>query len=324
MPIAGWGFAPALAAGNTRRPQAGRAHPAHRAPARRARARGRPPRGRLQVLPGKGSVVGERFVTHPRVRKIVFTGSTEVGQRVMARLRRAGQAGDARARRQERQHRLRRRRPRAGRGHRAVRRLRQRRPGLLRAVADPGAAHRSTTGSWSCSSRPCAGVRVERPAADTAEMGPLISRGQRETVASYVPDDAPVAFRGTAPDGPGFWFPPTVLAPGRRDRPHGRARRSSARWSSCCRSTTRPTRSGSPTTPPYGLSGSIWTRDLGRALRVARAVETGNLSVNSPLVGALLDAVRRVQAVRARPRARPGRARRVHRDQERLHRPPTT
>ena len=50
-------------------------------------------------------------------------------------------------------------------------------------------------------------------------MGPLISAAHREHVASYVPDGAPVAFRGHAPDGPGFWFPPTVLAPVRPDDP---------------------------------------------------------------------------------------------------------
>ena len=93
-----------------------------------------------------------------------FTGSTEVGKRDHARLRRPGEAGHPRARRQERQHRLRRRRPGAGRGHRAVRRLRQRRPGLLRPLADPGAALGRTTGSWSCSSRPsrACGSRTRR------------------------------------------------------------------------------------------------------------------------------------------------------------------
>ena len=70
----------------------------------------------------------------------------------------------------------------------------------------------------------------------------------------------------------------------------------------------------------YGLSGSIFTNDLGRGLRVARAVEAGNLSVNSPLLGPLLDPVRRLQAVRPRPRARARRPARVHRGEERLHR----
>ncbi len=162
------------------------------------------------------------------------------------------------------------------------------------------------------------GVRVEDPALDTAEMGPLISRGQWERVASYVPDDAPVAFRGSVPGRAGLLVPADGarprrparpgghrgdLRPGRRRRPlRGRGRRGPARQ-----------RQGE-----YGLSGSIWTRDLGRALRVSRGIEAGNLSVNSTLVGALLDAVRRLQAVRARPGARARRAALVHRREERV------
>jgi acyl-CoA reductase-like NAD-dependent aldehyde dehydrogenase len=111
------------------------------------------------------------------------------------------------------------------------------------------------------------------------EMGPLVSGAHRDKVASYVPDDAPVAFRGTAPSGRGFWFPPTVLTPARTDR------------------TVTDEIFGPVVTvlmfddehdaivlandTAYGLSGSIWTDDLSRALRVSRAVESGNLSVNS-------------------------------------------
>jgi acyl-CoA reductase-like NAD-dependent aldehyde dehydrogenase len=111
-------------------------------------------------------------------------------------------------------------------------------------------------------------------------MGPLISRGQWDTVSSYVPADAPVAFRGTVPEGPGYWFPPTVLAPvSESDR-------------SVREEIFGPVVVVLPfddeadairiaNDSPYGLSGSIWTENLGRALRVARGVQTGNLSVNS-------------------------------------------
>ena len=124
------------------------------------------------------------------------------------------------------------------------------------------------------------GVRVGDPAADGTEMGPLISAAHREHVAGYVPDDAPVAFRGSAPDGPGFWYPPTVLAPVAADAP------------AYTEEIFGPVVTVTPfadeaeaiamaNDSPYGLSGSIWTGNLGRAIRVARGVETGNLSVNS-------------------------------------------
>jgi acyl-CoA reductase-like NAD-dependent aldehyde dehydrogenase len=124
------------------------------------------------------------------------------------------------------------------------------------------------------------GVVVADPADAGTEMGPLISAGQRDRVASYVPDDSQVAFRGSAPDGPGYWFPPTVLTP---SDPADRVLHEEV---------FGPVVAVVPfedeadairiaNDSEFGLSGSIWTRDVGRALRVSRAVEAGNLSVNS-------------------------------------------
>lgn len=279
MPIAGWAIGPALAAGNTVVLK-----PAELTPltamrlAELALEAGLPP-DVLTVLPGKGSVVGQRLVEHPGVRKIVFTGSTEVGKGVMAGC--------------------------ADRVKRVTLELGGKSANVVFADADlEKAAATAPYAVFDNAGQDCCarsrilvqrsaydrflellepavrGVRVEDPSLDTAEMGPLISRGQWERVASFVPDDAPVAFRGSAPEGPGFWFPPTVLAP---VDPRARA-------------VTEEIFGPVVVVVPfddeddavsianqgeYGLSGSIWTRDLGRALRVSRGIEAGNLSVNS-------------------------------------------
>jgi acyl-CoA reductase-like NAD-dependent aldehyde dehydrogenase len=279
MPIAGWGLAPALAAGN-----AVVLKPAELTPLTAVRlgqlaVESGLPEHLLTVLPGPGKVVGERFVTHPGVRKVVFTGSTEVGQRVMR-----GCAAQVK---------------------RLTLELGGKSANLVFADADlERAAATAPYGVFDNAGQDCcarsrilvqasvfdrfmellevavAGVRVADPRLDTSEMGPLISRGQWETVASYVPAGAPVAFRGSAPDGPGYWFPPTVLAPvAETDR-------------AVREEIFGPVVVVLPFTDeadairiandsPYGLSGSVWTENLGRALRVCRAVETGNLSVNS-------------------------------------------
>jgi acyl-CoA reductase-like NAD-dependent aldehyde dehydrogenase len=279
MPIFAWGMAPALAAGNTVV-----AKPAEVTPltARRigelALAAGLPP-GVLTVLPGKGSVVGQRLVDHPLVRKIVFTGSTEVGREIMA--------GCARQ----------------------VKRVTLELGGksanivfadadLERAAATAPYAVFDNAGQDCCArSRilvqrsvfdrfmellepAVAGVRVGDPALSSTEMGPLISAAHRERVASYVPDGAPVAFRGSAPAGPGFWFPPTVLAPAGAQHPAF----TDEVFGPVVTVTPFEDEADAVTIAndtPYGLSGSIWTENVGRAIRVARGVETGNLSVNS-------------------------------------------
>jgi acyl-CoA reductase-like NAD-dependent aldehyde dehydrogenase len=279
MPIFAWGMAPALASGNTVV-----AKPAEMTPLTAIRIgelalEAGLPEGVLQVLPGKGSVVGQRLVDHPSVRKIVFTGSTEVGSQVMA--------GCARH----------------------IKRVTLELGGksanivfadadLERAAATAPYAVFDNAGQDCCARsrilvqrsvldrfmellEPAVkGVAVGDPASAGTEMGPLISAAHRQHVASYVPDDAPVAFRGRAPDGPGYWFPPTVLAPVSADNP------------AYTEEVFGPVVTVTPfedeadavsvaNDTPYGLSGSIFTSDVGRAIRVARAVETGNLSVNS-------------------------------------------
>ena len=279
MPIAGWGFAPALAAGNTVVLK-----PAELTPLTALRLgelaleAGIPP-GVFTVVTGQGSVVGERLVTHPDIRKIVFTGSTEVGTALMAKC--------------------------APQVKRVTLDLGGKSANIVFADSDlEKAAATAPYGVFDNAGQDCCarsrilvertvfdhfmgllepavkGVRVEDPALDSAEMGPLISAAHHASVSAYVPDDAPVAFRGNAPDGPGFWFAPTVLAPVAPGTP------------AFTDEIFGPVVAVTPfddeadairlaNATDYGLSGSIWTRDLGRAFRVARAYESGNLSVNS-------------------------------------------
>jgi acyl-CoA reductase-like NAD-dependent aldehyde dehydrogenase len=279
MPIAGWAFGPALAAGNTVVLKPAELTPLTAMRLAELALEAGLPEDVLTVLPGKGSVVGQRLVEHPDVRKIVFTGSTEVGKGVMA-----GCAAQVK---------------------RVTLELGGKSANVVFADADlEKAAATAPYAVFDNAGQDCCarsrilvqrsaydrflallepavqGLRVEDPALDTAEMGPLISRTQWERVASYVPDDAPVAFRGSVPDGPGFWFPPTVLAPvDPRDR-------------AVTEEIFGPVVAVVPfddeddavriaNQGEYGLSGSIWTRDVGTALRVSRGIESGNLSVNS-------------------------------------------
>jgi acyl-CoA reductase-like NAD-dependent aldehyde dehydrogenase len=123
-------------------------------------------------------------------------------------------------------------------------------------------------------------LKVGNPLDEATEMGPLISAGQREAVASFVPDDAPVAIRGTAPEGPGFWFAPTVLCPvAPTDRAATEEIFGPVATVTAFRDEDEAIRLANDTI--YGLSGSVWTRNGARALRMARAIESGNLSLNS-------------------------------------------
>ena len=278
MPIAGWGFAPALAAGNTVVLKPAELTPLTAIRLGELALAAGIPEGVFTVVPGKGSVVGQRFVTHPAVRKVCFTGSTAVGKSIMA-----GCADQVK---------------------RVTLELGGKSANIVFADADLEKAAAGTPGSvfdnagQDCCARSrllvqrpvydrflellepaVAAFRVEDPALDTADMGPLISAGQRESVRSYL-DGADVAFAGRAPGGDGWWVPPTVLLAGSPADRHWREEVFGPVLSVLpFDDEEEAVRLANDT--EYGLSGSVWTRDLGRALRVSRAVETGNLSVNS-------------------------------------------
>lgn len=280
MPIASWGFAAALAAGNTVVLKPAELTPMTAVRLAELALVAGIPEGVLNVIVGKGSVVGARFVTNPTVRKISFTGSTPVGKSIMA-----GCADQVK---------------------RVTLELGGKSANVIFADSDvdraaaaaPGAVF-DNSGQDCCArsrilvqksifDRFMAGFeksvkeyRVEDPNLDTSQMGPLVSKKQLETVQSYLNDkDDTVAFTGTAPTGAGYWMPPTVLLP------------KSVNARTWQEEIFGPVVSVLPfedeaeaialaNASDYGLSGSIWTNDLGRAMRVSRAIESGNLSVNS-------------------------------------------
>ncbi|MBJ8344166.1 aldehyde dehydrogenase [Antrihabitans sp. YC2-6] len=279
MPIAAWGFAPALAAGNTVVLKPAELTPLTAIRLGELALQAGIPADVFQVLPGKGSVVGQRFVTHPAVRKVVFTGSTEVGRQIMA-----GCAAQIK---------------------RVTLELGGKNANVVFADADiEKAAATAPYGVFDNAGQDCCarsrilvqrsvfdrfmellepavqGVVVGDPADDTTEMGPLISASHRSTVAGYIEPSTRVAFRGNAPAGPGFWFPPTVVLPSSpTDRVVAEEVFGPVVTVVPFEDERDAVRIANDT--DYGLSGSLWTNDLGRALRVSRALEAGNLSVNS-------------------------------------------
>jgi acyl-CoA reductase-like NAD-dependent aldehyde dehydrogenase len=279
MPIAGWGFAPALAAGNTVVLKPAELTPLTAIRLGELAREAGIPEDVFQVLPGRGSVVGQRFVDNPLVRKVVFTGSTEVGRQIMA-----GCAAQVK---------------------RVTLELGGKNANLVFADADlEKAAATAPYGVFDNAGQDCCarsrilvqhsvydrfmellepavrGVAVGDPGDEKTEMGPLISAAHLASVSSYVDSETPVAFRGSAPDGPGFWFPPTVVVPrAAGDRVVTDEVFGPVVTVQTFADEAEAIRLANDT--EYGLSGSIWTENLGRAMRVARGVEAGNLSVNS-------------------------------------------
>jgi acyl-CoA reductase-like NAD-dependent aldehyde dehydrogenase len=277
MPIAGWGFAPALAAGNTVVLKPAELTPLTAMRLAELALEAGLPEHVFNVIPGRGSIVGNRFVTHSAVRKIVFTGSTEVGKSIMA-----GCADQVK---------------------RVTLELGGKSANVIFADSDVERAAASAPGAvfdnagQDCCARSrilvekkvfdrfmgafetaVKNFRVEDPNLASAEMGPLISKKQFESVSTYL--DENVAFTGSKPNGKGYWVAPHVLTP------------KSTQDRSWREEIFGPVVSVMPfddeadaivkaNDTEYGLSGSIWTNDVGKAIRVSRGIETGNLSVNS-------------------------------------------
>ena len=279
LPIASWKVAPALAAGNTIVLKPAGLTPLTAIELGRIALEAGLPEGVLNILVGAGRVVGERLVQHPDVAKVAFTGSTEVGKRIGAlaaqqikrvTLELGGKSAnivfaDA---------------------------------DLERAAATAPLAVFGNAGQDCCArsrilvqrsaldrfmqalEKSIKALKVGDPLDDRTEMGPLISADQRAKVASFLDDGAKVAIRGSAPQGPGYWFPPTVLSPvANTDRAAREEIFGPIAVVIPFEDESEAIQIANDTI--YGLSGSIWTNDAGRAMRVARGLETGTISINS-------------------------------------------
>jgi acyl-CoA reductase-like NAD-dependent aldehyde dehydrogenase len=279
LPIATWKIAPALAAGNTIVLKPAELTPLTAMELEKLVLEAGIPEDVLNVVNGPGRVVGERIVEHPDVAKVAFTGSTEIGRRVSEL------------------------------ASQSIKRVTLELGGksanivfadadLEQAAASAPLAVFGNAGQDCCArsrilveksavdpflealERSVSSLRVGDPLDEETQMGPLISSDQRDKVASYLDDGAPVAFRGSAPDGPGYWFPPTVLSPVSND---DRVAREEIFGPVAAvipfEGEDEALRIANDTI--YGLSGSIWTRDGAKALRVARGLETGTISINS-------------------------------------------
>jgi acyl-CoA reductase-like NAD-dependent aldehyde dehydrogenase len=279
LAIASWKMAPALAAGNTVVLKPAELTPLTALRFAELALEAGLPEGVVNVVAGPGRECGSRLVAHPDVAKIAFTGSTAVGKSIAA-----GAAETIK---------------------RVTLELGGKSANIVFADADVEAAALAAPGAvfdnagQDCCARSrilvqrsvvdeflsslqgaVEAIRVGDPLDEATEMGPLISADQRSTVSAFVDGGAEVAIRGSAPDGPGFWFPPTVLWPVPDDHP------------AVVDEIFGPVAVIVPfddeadairlaNDTVYGLSGSVWTRDGGKALRVARAIEAGNLSINS-------------------------------------------
>jgi acyl-CoA reductase-like NAD-dependent aldehyde dehydrogenase len=279
LTIAAWKLGPALAAGNTVVLKPAELTPLSALELERLALEAGLPEGVLNVVAGPGRVVGERLVQHPDVAKVAFTGSTEVGRRIAALA--------------------------AGTIKRVTLELGGKSANIVfadadleRAAAAAPPAVFGNAGQDCCArsrilvqrrvydrfmdllERHVSALRVGDPLDEDTEMGPLISASHRDEVAAYLQDGAPVAFRGSAPEGRGYWLAPTVLGPlANSDRAAREEIFGPIASVIPFEGEDEAVRLANDTI--YGLSGSIWTVDGARALRVARALDTGVLSINS-------------------------------------------